>query len=55
MAKTKSKAKSIVDAVLNQMQDYSGFDGFWADCDKDTRKDIKKDLTDIVESELSNE
>lgn len=50
----KSIEKQIVEAVLEELSGYGGFDGFWDGCDKETQADIKHALGVKVWEVISN-
>jgi outer membrane protein assembly factor BamD (BamD/ComL family) len=49
---TQKRAKKIVKAILTDLEDRSGFDGWWDDIEGPTRTEIRRKLTGIVVAEL---
>lgn len=47
-------ARRIVDAVLRNLDDRSGFDGWWGDLDTDIQAEIRRALRGDVEDILRN-
>lgn len=43
------RVKAAVKAVLDDLNDRSGFDHWWGDIDSDTRREIRSDLAKAIE------
>lgn len=48
MSDERSLAEKIVSAVMLDLSDRSGFDGWWGSVDEDVQLDVVTDLEDVV-------
>ena len=51
----KNTSEIIVERILNDMNDRSGFDSFWDSIDEETREEIKQTWIEIIEEERKKE
>ena len=47
------RSENIVDAVLKDLEDRSGFDWWWDGIDEDVQAEIRSALVEIVRQELA--
>lgn len=48
-----ASAEQIIDDVLRHLNRLGGFDAWWEDIDRDTRQEIRDDLSTIVSKRLA--
>lgn len=49
------KSSQIVEAILSDLKDRGGFDGFWDGIDDDLQEEIVEELTQLVSEILLND
>ena len=47
-------AQEIVAAILNDLDDRGGFDGWWGSIDSETQEEIKRALKEVVDAKLES-